>query len=86
MTLYMNRFLVVIGGESPVEPSERESSKNGKESTDKEKGEAVNKTANEKKSGKTEGSDDKESYSSDQDQKTKSMGDVWIFDIVQQYW
>lgn len=86
MNLFMNRFLVVIGGESPVESSERESIKNGKESTEKEKGEAANNTVHEKKSGKAEGSDDKESYCSEQDQKTKSMGDVWIYDVVLQYW
>ena len=65
MTLFMNRYLVVIGGESPVEHPDREPPNAIKESSPgKGKGERSN-TIEEKRRGKADGSEEKASYCSE---------------------
>ena len=79
MTLFMNRYLVVIGGESPIDDQEGDK-QNQKEAAAKEAAENQLQIE-EKVEKKADGSEDKASYCSEQDQKTKCLGDVWVYDI-----
>lgn len=77
MNLYMNRFLVVIGGETPkdeIEASQKNSSKE-----DKKDG-LPNPLETQEENADIE-NDDKKSKNSDSEVQTKSISDVWLFDI-----
>lgn len=67
---YKNRYLVIIGGETAVDPNNKDS-----ESDNKKQDQSAAK-----------GDDDSGSSSEVSDSKYATIGDVWIFDTLQRKW